>query len=129
MPSPVINLLPGQIGLVFGTWSNPDQTGTISGQAAPTALTQGAVFAATASRRQTGARQITWETRITGAPTSATVNILGSMDGVVWDQLASSTSTSGASGVVANADYRFYSASAQVTGGTSPTLAVLLKVD
>jgi hypothetical protein len=129
MPSPVINLLPGQIGLAFGTWSNPDQTGTISGQAAPTTTTQGSVFAAAASRRSTGARQLTWETRITGSPTSATVNILGSMDGVVWDQLASSTSTSGATGVVANADYRFYSASAVVSGGTSPTLAVLLKID
>lgn len=124
----VIQLLPGQIGLVFGYNTNSDnQGGTIEPVAMPANGTMGQAFAiADPPGLNRGQRMLTWETRFDSAPSSITVNIQGSFDGVKWETLAVSTNVSGESGVVSPMDFPLVSAEVVTSSGGSK-IAIVLK--
>ena len=62
---------------------------------------------------------------LTGAPTSTTVQLQGSMDGKNWTTLGSSTSTTGDTNFFSGTPFNMLRVNVSaVSGGTTPTLAV-----
>ncbi len=72
----------------------------------------------------------TWQVITTGTPATLTVNFVGSLDGVTWVQLDTTSTTTGATKTVANANsYRFLGCiPATLTGGSSPTVTCQISV-
>jgi hypothetical protein len=69
----------------------------------------------------------TWQVITAGAPSSVTVNFMGSLDGVTWTQI--DTTSAAGTRTVANQAYRFVGCvPATLSGGTSPTVTCLVSV-
>ena len=73
------------------------------------------------------AKAYTWQTIVTGTPTTIAINLEGSMDGVNFAQIDTSALAGGELRSVANKPVAFIRANlATLTGGTAPTVTVIL---
>ena len=72
-------------------------------------------------------RLFTMQTVVTGAPTAVSCKLQGSLDGVNWSDLATSSSTTGDQQYVVDKPQKYIRANlATLTGGTAPTVTVLV---
>lgn len=68
-----------------------------------------------------------WQTVITGAPTAVSITLQGSLDGVNWTVVDTSTATGGESRPISGKPFAFLRANlGTLTGGTAPTVTVYL---
>ena len=71
--------------------------------------------------------KFTMQTTVTGAPTAVSVTLQGSLDGVNWSTLATSTSTTGDQQYAIDRPVRFVRTNlGTLTGGTSPTVTTFI---
>lgn len=92
---------------------------------AVTATGAGAAFSV--PEKPTGGQfgAFTWQIIITGAPTSITVNLEGSLDGTNWFQLDTYTGSANAMQHVVNKPVAYLRGNlVTLTGGSSPTVTV-----
>lgn len=86
-----------------------------------------ATGAGSALALETVMSKFTVQTVITGAPTTVSITLDGSLDGVNWTVLATSASTTGDQQTVVDKPQKYLRANvATFTGGTSPTATVYL---
>jgi hypothetical protein len=102
----------------------------IIGDTLPSTATAGQQFAAQAQQGGNKQHGIAWTIQVTGSPATLAVNIQGAdVDAdSEYVNIASNTGTGNQSGSVGNVNFNFYRAQASGTGGTSPTVAVGLKL-
>lgn len=127
----VKSLFAGVIDVSFGTLSNEDGfNGTITPAAMPANGTAGQVFAVADAPGIGGraSRSLTWQSITGGTVSAISLVIQGSLDGVNWVQIATSTNAAGDSGVVNPMQYRFVRAYLTLSTNTNGTLAVAFKL-
>ena len=97
---------------------------------AATATGAGSMYALPPSQFDGLASNYTWQVITTGAPASLSVKFEGSNDGGnTWATLDTSTQTGGELRAVANTPVTLVRANvATLTGGTSPTVTVIVQV-
>lgn len=74
-----------------------------------------------------GRTSFTMQTVVTGAPTTVSVTLQGSLDNVNWSTIATSTSTTGDQQYSVDKPQRYVRANlGTLTGGTAPTVTVYI---